>query len=66
MITTERMQEITVALTMRTEPELSNNEEREFAESVKGDVEFVRKNGGQIHIPAEWEVDTDDDETTDD
>jgi hypothetical protein len=56
MLTSTKMQEIADDLVLGKEPRHTDAESKEFAESIKADVERAKSEGLVIDIPREFEV----------
>lgn len=54
MITTDRMQEIMVKITLGQKVIGVNDEEKRFIENVKFDIDSIKTKGGIVEIPSEY------------
>ena len=64
MIPQKRLERLTIAVTMGTDPEPQNDEERSYVESIREEITTARQSGKlvEVYIPHDWpDVDEDDD-----
>ena len=54
VMTTDRMNELMVAVTVGKRFETKNSEEADFVKRIKVDIDMVKESGGQIDIPSDF------------
>jgi len=54
MIYTDRLQEIALALTLGKPIVAKNDEERDFIEKARKEIQEIKDRGHQVDVPNEW------------